>query len=200
MSRLASVLSVGLLNASTVVGLIITGQLIDKMHVSNVLLLSALVSTLAVFLLWGFATTAPVVYAFCIVFGAVAGGYTATWTGCATEVAKAREYELRMEGEEDEGKVEVAVVMGTMASGRGFGCFVGGPISEVILKLPKLHGKGVWGTKYGWLIIFVGSTMLLGRFGLFGRCGTRAKGVDGKGKGKQRKSLNEEENGTLIDG
>lgn len=81
-----------------------------------------------------------------------------------------------------EGTVEVAVVMGTMAAGRGFGCFASGPISEALLELPRLHGKGVWGTEYAWLITFVGVSVLLGRFGVFG--GYRAKVDEKDAKGK----------------
>ena len=107
----------------------------------------------------------------------------------------------RIEDGEGEAEVETAVIMGTMAAGRGFGCFAGGPISEAILKLPRLHGKGVWGTKYAWLVIFVGLTMLLGRFGLFGRFGTRAETVElnGKGKGKVRQDGSIEERTRLLE-
>ena len=197
---LTSVLSVALLNSSTVIGLIITGLLIDVMHVSNVLLITAVISTATVFLLWGFATTEPVLYAFCILFGVTAGGYTATWTGAAKEVKSAHEHKLRLEGksEEDEGAVEVAVVMGVMAAGRGFGCFASGPVSEALMKLPKPHGKGVWSTNYAWLVIFVGLTMLLGRFGSFGRSGLRFSDRGKKGKERQTEDWATEESERLI--
>lgn len=190
LSPVTSVLSISLLNLSAIIGSITTGVFVDMFHISNVLLLSAFSSTATVFLLWGFATTSARIYAFSILFGITAGGYTASWTGCATEVKKAYEGDLRRKGRlaEDESAVEVALVMGAMASGRGFGCLSSGPISEALIQLTPLHGKGVWGTKYAKLIIFVGVTMLLGRFGLFGRFGMRADEAEGKGKGKVRLS------------
>ena len=100
-----------------------------------------------------------------------------------------------------EGTVEVAVVMGTMAAGRGFGCSISGPISEALFKLPRLHGKGVWGTEYAWLVIFVGLAVLLGRLGVFGRSGTRFDENDGKMEGDGDQERNgEEEPGTLVGG
>ncbi|KAL8999570.1 MAG: hypothetical protein Q9169_001659 [Polycauliona sp. 2 TL-2023] len=189
LAPLASVLSVALLNVSSIIGLISTGKLIDVMHVSNVLLLSALAATATVFLLWGFATTSPLVYAFSVMFGITAGGYNSCWTGCAKEVKKAQEEQaVQRKGslERDqggEGTVELAVVMGTMAAGRGFGCFASGPISEALLKLPRLHGKGVWGSEYGWLVIFVGLAVLMGRFGTFSRFGARYSEDNGKREG-----------------
>lgn len=206
LSQATSVTSISLLNLSAMIGMILTGILVDTLHISNVLLISAFTGTATVFLLWGFATTSAALYAFSIFFGITAGGYTATWTGCATEVKKSYEGDLQRKGKlaEDESAVEVALIMGAMASGRGIGCLSSGPISEALIALPPLHGRGVWGTKYAKLIIFVGVTMLLGRFGLFGRFGMRADKAEGKGKGKGKLRLSEEgsanENSGLLNG
>ncbi|KAL9124708.1 MAG: hypothetical protein Q9217_005992, partial [Psora testacea] len=164
LSRLASTLSVSLLNISSTLGLIFMGYLIDRYHISTVLLISALTSSLSVFLFWGFATSSPLLYLFSITFGVFAGGYTASWTGSAQEIKKA-----------NPASTEIAVVMGTMAAGRGLGCVLSGPISEALMALPA-PGKGkIWGSAYGWLILFTGVTCLLGRFGLFGKWGMRAE-------------------------
>lgn len=160
---LASPLSVSVLNISSTVGLVFMGFLIDRYHISTVLLLSAITSTLCVFLIWGFATTESMLYLFAILFGLFAGGYTATWTGCATEVQK------------ENPKAAIAVIMGTMAAGRGVGCVISGPVSEALLSLPRWHAQGVYGTRFGWLILFTGVSSLLGRFGLFGRWGLRTQ-------------------------
>ena len=144
------------------------GFLVDRYHISNVLLLSAVVSTMCVFLFWGFATSDAVLYLFAILFGIFAGGYTAAWAGCAREVKKQHP------------GAEIAVIMGTTAAGRGVGCVVMGPISEVLLNLPRWHVAGAYGTKFGTLILFTGVTSLLGRFGLFGRCGLQSKKKGGE--------------------
>ena len=117
LSPLASPLSVSVLNISSTISLIFISFLIDYYHISTVLLLSAIASTLCVFLIWGFATTEPMLYIFAILFGLFAGGYTATWIGCATEVKK------------ENPNAAVAVIMGTMAAGRGVGCVISGPVT-----------------------------------------------------------------------
>lgn len=121
-------------------------------------------------------------YAFAILFGIFAGGYTASWTGCATEVKK------------ENPDAVIAVIMGTMAAGRGIGCVISGPVSEALLELPKWHADGVYGTSFGWLILFTGVTSLLGRFGLFGKCGLRTqKGskadVEARSEDREREPL-----------
>ena len=137
------------------------GYLVDHIHISIVLLVSAVGAAMAVFLLWGIALSEPLMYVFCITYGIFAGGYAATWTGAATEVKR------------DNEKAEVAVVMGFLAAGRGLGCIFSGPISEALSENGWGVGtaKGAYGTGFGGIIIFTGVTALLGRFGLFGRLG-----------------------------
>ncbi|KAL8867972.1 MAG: hypothetical protein Q9174_005307, partial [Haloplaca sp. 1 TL-2023] len=75
-----SVLATSLLNLTATFGLILTGYLTDHFPLKHYLLLSALFSSLTVFLLWGFATTTPLLYAFVILFALSAGGFTASWS------------------------------------------------------------------------------------------------------------------------
>ena len=138
------------------------GLLVDRYHISTVLLISALSSTFCVFFLWGFALNEPVLYLFSITFGIFAGGYVATWTGCALEVQKSST------------DSDVSSINGFMAAGRGFGCVLGGPLSEALLSFKPMEAKGAYGTRYGALIIFTGISSLMGRFGLFGRWGLQA--------------------------
>jgi MFS family permease len=171
-----AILSVSLLNAATTFGLIFTGLLVDRFHISTVLFISAIGSAMSVFLLWGLAVKEPVLYAFAIVYGVFAGGYTASWSGSAVEIRN------------DYPEAEVAVIMGVLAAGRGFGCMLSGPLSEGLLRIGnEPSGLGfAYGTKFRSLIIFTGITMLFGRFGLLGRFGTRAR------HGKTAESRSEE--------
>ena len=155
-SSLVGTLSVSSLNVASTVGLILTGLLIDRYHVSTVLLASALGSAVSAFLFWGFAVSQYILYLFAVTWGIFAGGYTAIWTGCATEIQK------------DAPETEIAVIMGLMAAGRGFGCLLSGPLSEEIVSWGILHGAsaGAYGTRYGGLILFAGITALCGGFGL----------------------------------
>ena len=100
---------------------------------------------------------------FAILFGVFAGGYTASWTGCAMEVKKRTP------------DSEIATMLGFMAAGRGFGCVLMGPVSEALLGLGSLHTGGAYGTRYGSLIVFTGLSVSMGRFGLFGRWGLQAE-------------------------
>ncbi len=159
MSDPAGILSVSLLNVASVLGMVLIGVLVDRYHVSTVLLVSAVGSTLSVFFLWGFAVTELPLYMFALIYGVLAGGYTSTWTGCATEVRQ------------QSPGVEVAVLMGIMASGRGIGCVVSGPLSDKLIHLSHWPGvtDGAYGTKYATLVAFTGITALLGGFGLIAR-------------------------------
>lgn len=177
LSNLAGILSISLLNISSTAGLILTGFLVDRYHISTVLLISALSSTLCVFIFWGLALNQAILFIFSITFGIFAGGYVATWTGCALEVQKSTP------------DTDVATINGFMAAGRGFGCVLGGPISEALLSLGTLEAKGAYGSKFGILIIFTGVTSLMGRFGLFGRWGLQAGESEDKPISEERESL-----------
>ena len=161
----SGILAVALINAGATVGMVTIGFFVDHLHISLVLLISAIGAAISVFFFWGFATAQPLLYVFCITYGIFAGGYAATWTGAATEIKK------------DEKRAEVAVIMGFLAAGRGLGCIFSGPVSEALSK--GGWGEGSWkagyGTGFGGLIIFTGVTALFGRFGLFGRLGLLAE-------------------------
>ena len=177
LSDLSGILSVSLLNISSTAGLILTGILVDRYHISTVLLISAVSSTLSVFIFWGLALNQAMLYIFSITFGVFAGGYVATWTGCALEVQKSTS------------STDVASINGFMAAGRGFGCVLGGPISEALLSLGTLEAKGAYGSKFGVLIILTGITSLMGRFGLFGRWGLQAGEIEDKPMSEEHESL-----------
>lgn len=155
-----------ILNFASVIGTIFTGSLTDHLHVTTVILVSALGSALSAFLLWGFALSKTMLYIFALAYGIFAGGYTATWTGCLAEVQR------------DSRDAEAGVFLGMMAATRGLGAIVSGPISEELLKL-GLGAKalaGAYGSKYGVVIVFTGVTAVLGGFGIIER--VRIWGMD----------------------
>lgn len=156
----AGTLGVSLLNVASVLGMILIGALTDRYHISTVLLISALGSSFSVFFLWGLAVTEIPLYAFVLIYGVFAGGYTSTWTGCASEVRQ------QTPG------TDVAVLMGIMAFGRGFGCISSGPLSEKLLNLGLRQGVnngGAYRTEYANLVAFTGITALLSGLGLITR-------------------------------
>ena len=176
LSDIVAIASASLFNIFSAVGLVLIGFLVDRFHISTVLLLSAITSTLSVFLLWGFAMNQFLLLTFSIFFGIFAGGYTACWAGCAIEVKKTTP------------NSEIATMVGFMAAARGLGCVLMGPLSEYLLDFGGFHVGGAYDTKYGALIVFTGITVLMGRFGLFGRYGLGARSSDGE----SRKTKDEE--------
>lgn len=148
------------------IGTILIGSLTDYLHITTVILISALGSALSAFVLWGFATSAPVVYLFALAYGIFAGGYAATWTGCLAEVQR------------DSRDAEAGVVLGMMAATRGIGAVASGPLSEVLFNIRLGDGSlaGAYGTEYGAIVLFTGITAVLGGLGMIER--VRIWGMD----------------------
>ena len=70
-SPLSATAVLSVFNSSGVVGQILIGHLTDRFPYAWVMFASALGSGAAAFLLWGFATTLPSVFAFAIIFGSL---------------------------------------------------------------------------------------------------------------------------------
>lgn len=159
MSPFHGTLAVSLLNCASVIGTILIGSLTDHLHITTVILISALGSAISAFVLWGLASSAVLLYTFALAYGIFAGGYAATWTGCLGEIQR------------DSRDAEAGVVLGMMAATRGVGAVVSGPLSEVLFK-PRLGDgslAGAYGTPYGVVVLFTGVTAVLGGLGIVER-------------------------------
>ncbi|MCJ1447441.1 MAG: hypothetical protein MMC23_007952 [Stictis urceolatum] len=152
MSTLAGTLSVTLLNLACAAGSIITGQLTDHFQLTTIVLLLSFGSAVTVLTLWGWAISAPILYVFSLSYGVLAGGWSAHWTRCSTEVQR------------DAQKTELGVLIGLFGAGRGIGAVISGPVSERLLQYSFEQSglSGAYGTKYGILVVFTGVTALLG--------------------------------------
>ncbi|KAG6988916.1 hypothetical protein G7Y79_00068g096150 [Physcia stellaris] len=147
LSELAGSSTLSLLNAATTIGGIIIGAASDKYDVTNVII----VSTISIFLIWGFSSSIAPLYVFSILYGLFGGGFSSCWAAIVREVRSR------------DPRAEQTVVFGLLAAGRGIGCVVCGPLSNELLK----GGKGwdaaaAYGTGYGLLIVFTGVTAMLG--------------------------------------
>lgn len=143
------------LNTGTIFGQIFIGFLVDRLPVTTAILVTSVLATLAVFVIWGLSTTAPVLLLFAFLYGLTAGGYSSTWTGCAKYLKR------------EIPDLETDVVMGLMAGGRGIGSVISGPVSSKLLDMKLWEGMGVkggYGTPYGSLIAFTGVTAFLSGF------------------------------------
>lgn len=148
-------LLIALLNSFSVVGAISLGHLSDTWHISSVVMLSSILTTIPVFLLWGLSTSLPSLIAFTIMYGIFAGGWSAIWAGMIHEVQR---------GDKNAG---FGVLMGLFSAGRGVGSVVCGPLSEILVSYGGWHNAvGGYGTEYGLVIVFTGISAICGLVGM----------------------------------
>lgn len=154
-----SALTVLLLNVASVFGCVAMGGLTDRLDVTTCVLISTLGATVGTFLLWGLASSLPVLYVFCVVYGVFAGSFSSAWPGIMKEVAR--------RGDDDDGNAgnaDPSMVFAFLAAGRGVGNVVSGPLSEAMVRGLPWQGKAAagYGSGFGTLIVFTGITALAG--------------------------------------
>jgi MFS family permease len=150
---------ISLINTSSVLSAIIVGLLIDRFHVTSVILLSTIGSVTAIFLFWGFSSSLPLLCIFASAYGLFAGGFSSTYTGIIKEIKRREE------------SADVGLVIGLLSAGRGIGAVVSGPLSEVLLQSrPWQSTTGLgYGSAYEGLIVFTGVTAAAGGVSFLGR-------------------------------
>ena len=155
-SSFLSALTLLTVNVASVFGCVAMGSLTDRLDVVNCILVSTAGATVGVLVLWGLASSLPVLYVFCVVYGFFAGSFTSTWPGIMKQVAAAEERRNR--------PTDPVMILGCLAAGRGFGNVISGPLSEALISGLPWKGKagGGYGSGHGPLIVFTGVTALLG--------------------------------------
>ncbi|UNI22158.1 hypothetical protein JDV02_008074 [Purpureocillium takamizusanense] len=158
-----SALTILLVNVASVFGCAAMGSLTDHLHVTTCLVVSATGAALGTFLLWGFATSLPLLFVYCIVYGLFAGSYTSAWTGIMQQMTSepgAAGNGNGGEGRRQGGTFDPTMVLGVLSTGRGIGSVVSGPLSQVLVDGLPWQGKalGAYGSGYGPLIAFTGAT------------------------------------------
>ncbi|KAI1909728.1 hypothetical protein LOZ61_004790 [Ophidiomyces ophidiicola] len=153
--------SISLVNAASIFGSTFLGFLIDRFHVTTVILISTIGATLSIFLLWGLSSSAGLLFVFSIAYGFFAGGNAATYAGILKEVSS----------DKPESGGGTGMVIGMLSAGRGIGSVACGPLSEILVRGRPWAGKAGlgYGTEYGPLIIFTGTSALLGGIGFAAR-------------------------------
>ena len=148
----AATATVALLNGAAVFGCIFVGLLVDRFHVTTVIMICNVGAVVSILAFWGLATSIPLLLIFSAAYGFFAGSYSASWTGMIKEVKK--EYV----------SANSAIVFGFLAAGRGIGSIVCGPLSEALLKDRTWQGDPAlgYGSGYGVLIVYTAVTALLG--------------------------------------
>lgn len=186
-SEFKSSLCILVLNTSAVVGCICIGWLIDRFHVTTCVMVSTIGATLGTFLLWGCASSLPVLYVYCVSYGLSAGSYSTTWTGVMREISgkdklKAPSTESSdpeeapmgsttttsntshgaADDDGNSGSVDPVMVFVLLAAGRGVGNIIAGPMSQAMYSARLWKGDFglAYGSGFGSLIAFTGVTAL----------------------------------------
>lgn len=144
--------TVSLLNGAIVFGSIFNGILIDRLHVTTVVLISTIGATVSTFVVWGLSNSLPPLFIFSITYGFFAGGFSSTYIGAVKEMRKVNP------------SFDTGVMFGFLSAGRGIGSVICGPLSEALIATRPWKGHAAlgYGTGYGPLIIFTGATAMLG--------------------------------------
>ncbi|KAF7557281.1 hypothetical protein G7Z17_g778 [Cylindrodendrum hubeiense] len=163
-STVKSALTVLLVNVASVFGCVAMGLLTDKIDVTTCFMLSAVGAGVSTFFVWGFSSSLPVLYMFCIVYGFFAGSYTTAWPGIMRQITSGQDSRSENTRTGSGSSFDPAMVMGMLSAGRGIGNLVSGPLSAVLLRGMPWQGQaaGGYGTGYGTLIVFTGTTALAG--------------------------------------
>ncbi|KAH8801393.1 putative MFS monocarboxylate transporter [Xylogone sp. PMI_703] len=157
-SRLIGTIALALCSAASIVGATIVGWMVDRYDVTVVLNICAAGTVIAVFIFWSFAVYQPMLYIFSILYGVFAGGFPATWSGCAQAVHRKQ-------------PVEPALILSLFTAGKGIGSVISGPLSGALVTSDAWKNRVgyAYGSGYGYLIIFSGITAAFGSIGWVGK-------------------------------
>ncbi|KAH9938770.1 MFS general substrate transporter [Epithele typhae] len=165
-SPLTATVVLSVFNSSAVAGQVILGHLSDRFPYPWVMFCSALGSSVAAFLLWGLASGPTPLYLFAIIFGALSGGFSSTWTHAAFECARGQ-------------PEHTGIAWGGTAVFKGVSA-VGGPIlSSVLLDLGGGRAlAGPFGRQgFGAVEVFVGACALATALGSLAIAAARRRAV-----------------------
>ncbi|CAA9961803.1 hypothetical protein PTMSG1_05180 [Pyrenophora teres f. maculata] len=152
-----STVTVILVNAAGFVGCLCMGVATDRYHVTSCLFVSAMGSTIGIFLLWGFSTSLVPLYLFCLIYGAFAGSQSSAWSAIVTDTQKKRR------------GADSGFAWACLSAGKGVGNLCSGPLSEALLHAGNWNAHFAYGSGYGALIAFTGVTALLSGWGYAAR-------------------------------
>ncbi|KAF1913298.1 major facilitator superfamily domain-containing protein [Ampelomyces quisqualis] len=156
-NTIESTITIILLNGAAFVGCLCMGAATDKYHVVHCLLVSAVGSAVGVFLLWGLATSLPLLYVFCAVYGAFAGCQSSAWSAIVRDTQKRRR------------GTDSGMAWACLSAGKGVGNLCSGPLSEALLKAGNWSAGVAYGSGYGALIAFTGLTALFSGWGFIAK-------------------------------
>jgi predicted MFS family arabinose efflux permease len=159
-----STLLLTLFNVPGIIASFVFGYILDNKHfklASTTLgAISAIFSSLSVFLLWGLTSihSLALLIMFAATFGFFAGGYSSIWGGFVND--------LEGQAARHDEAIDPGIVYGLMNGARGLGYLCGGLASVPLFKAGQISTSTFgYGSTYAALIVFTGSTVLLGGWG-----------------------------------
>ncbi|KAL3425890.1 major facilitator superfamily transporter [Phlyctema vagabunda] len=155
LSKSIGALLLALVNGSAVFSTVIMGMLIDRFHVTTVILLSTVGATTSVLVFWGCSTALPMLCIFSILYEFFAGGFVSTNAGIIKLIKHL------------DGRTDVGMLLGLLSAARGVGVLASGPMSAAMLIGMPWQGEAglAYGSGYGSIIVFTGVTAAAGGIG-----------------------------------
>ncbi|KZT57500.1 MFS general substrate transporter [Calocera cornea HHB12733] len=147
LSALDGQLVLSVFNLFTVIGQVLLGFLCDKFSYTLVVVLAGVGSALSAFLLWGFGSNIGMIFAFVVVFGVTAGGFSSIFAPVGAAVfGKKTDF------------VSAGVIPGYLGALRGIAAIVGPIVSASLYSPNEPPLSGAYGLHgFGRMEIFVGT-------------------------------------------
>ncbi|KAK5702465.1 hypothetical protein LTR17_022298 [Elasticomyces elasticus] len=153
-------IALALYSISTCCGCLLLGNLVDRFHVSTVILLATLAQLVAIFVFWGLTNGQAMLYLFAIIYGVFGGAAFVTWPGCAWAIRNAI----------PSCHVDMAFVLSLLTAGKGLGSVIGGPIGIALMNAGwQGEGGSAYSSDFAAVIVFTGVSSLLGGLAWVGR-------------------------------
>lgn len=156
-SEIVATTSVSLLNVGTLLGSVGGGILTDRWSPKGVIIVSALATMSSAALLWGFSASSALILFFGFTHGFFTGCLTASWPGVIGDIVE----------RDTTFTAEPSLIFALFVAGRGIGNVASGPLSQLLLHLPRLS-KALsygYGSMYGSMILFTAGTTAAGGLG-----------------------------------
>lgn len=135
-------------NIFSVVGQILFGWMCDRMPYSRVMAFSAIGSALSAYLLWGFASSLGVVFAFAVAFGTMAGGFFSISAPVAADLA-------------GPSSTASGSIFGSLVAWKAIAAVVGPIIAATLFDSSKAGMTSKFGSNgFGGVTLFVGGMMM----------------------------------------
>ncbi|EJT98363.1 MFS general substrate transporter [Dacryopinax primogenitus] len=131
-------------NICTLIGQVFLGWLCDKLHFHAAIIVAGIGSTLSAFLIWGFASNLGMIFAFVIVFGFTAGGFSSIFAPVGAAVFGSDQ-------------LSAGVIPGYLGALRGVAAIIGPIVSATLYTPGEPPLSGIYGMYgFGKMQIFVG--------------------------------------------